>query len=231
MVTKQKMPNTPLPDPGQHDGAAHVQMSKRFQEHTSIEVSKGNRLQASEKVWASVSHAVKAVAERRGWRHNGHGLMKDVAVQLGKEQGKASVYRKHIKVAEGMHQNFYENREDWDDIEDARKDGEQFIAMLTRDRTRAPGKFTVASDSDQRRLGRLLGIKLPKDSEAAQRELDYLFPIGTTSDKGFSPALGYLVPRKENSKRGMALKPAGKCKGQRTRGKVLTQESLDKGRR
>ena len=51
-------------------------------------------------------------------------------MQLGKEQGKASVYRKHIKVAEGMHQNFYENREDWDDIEDARKDADQFIAIL-----------------------------------------------------------------------------------------------------
>ena len=41
MVTKQKVPNTPLPDPGQHDGAAHVQMSKRFQEHITIEVKQG----------------------------------------------------------------------------------------------------------------------------------------------------------------------------------------------
>ncbi len=231
MVTKQKEPNTPLPDPGQHDMAAHRQMSKRFEEHTSIEISKGNRLQASEKIWASVSHAVKAVAENRGWSHNGHGLMKDVAVQLGKEQDKASLYRKHFRVVEGMHQNFYENREDWDDIEDARKDGEQFIAILARDRTRAPGKFTIGSGSDQRRLGRLLGLRLPKDADATQKELDYLLPIGTTSDKGFSPGLGYVRPRRGKTSGGLTLKSARNRKGRRTQGKPLTQESLDKGRR
>ena len=231
MVTESKVPNTPLPKPGMHDQAAHSQMSKRFQEHTTIEINKGNRLQSSEKVWASVSHAVKAVAEKRGWKHNGHGLVKDVAVQLGKEQGKASLYRKHIKVAEGMHTNFYENREDWDDIEDARKDAEQFIDLLKRDLARSLGKFTVGSDSDQRRLGRLLGVKLPKDNEAAQKELDYLFPIGTTSKKGFSPGQGYKRPSKGKTSRGRALKPARDLKGRRAQGKPLTQESLDKGRR
>ena len=231
MVTKPKVPETPLPKPGTHDQAAHSQISRRFQEHATIEINKGNRLQASEKVWASVSHAVKAVAEKRGWKHNGHGLIKDVAVQLGKEQGRPSLYRKHIKVAEGMHQNLYENREEWDDIEDARKDAEQFMGLLKKDLARPPGKFIIGSGSDQRRLGRLLGLRLPRDAEATQKELDYLLPVGTTSEKGFSPGGGYKRPSRGKTSKGLALKPARSRKGRRAEGKPLTQESLDKGRR
>lgn len=73
---------TPLPAVGENDEKAYTQMSDRFKEHTVIEIEKENRLQASEKVWGSVSHALKAVAEQRGWQGDTHSATLRVGCRL-----------------------------------------------------------------------------------------------------------------------------------------------------
>ena len=108
-MTQQQVPSTPLPQVGASNETAHADMSQRFQEHTLIEIQKGNRLQASEKIWASVAHALKAVAENRGWQNNSHFLLQSIAVQLGHESGRHGEYRNHYDRAAAMHRNMYEN--------------------------------------------------------------------------------------------------------------------------
>lgn len=66
MTQERKAPQTPLPPVGEDDEKAHAQISVRFPEHTVIAIENDNRLQASEKVWGTVAHALKAVAEQRG---------------------------------------------------------------------------------------------------------------------------------------------------------------------
>ena len=48
----------------------------------------GNNVQASEKGWGATAQALKAIAESRGWNHQNHGLMVDIAKQVSDEQGR-----------------------------------------------------------------------------------------------------------------------------------------------
>ena len=155
----------------------------------------GNRLQASEKVWGTVTHALKAVAARRGWRHTSHTHLRDVANQLGLEKGLAVEYNRHMDKASSMHANFYENEADWDLIDIARKDADAFVAKLRSDLNRPPRPFTIRDANDQRRLGRLLGLSVPRDPVRAQQMLDRELPSGTRSPQGFAPKYGYRPPQ------------------------------------
>ena len=76
---------TVLPDPGNANMEDHVTISHRFLEHAKVEADKGNRLQAAEKVWGGVAHAIKAIGEKRGWHHDGHRNITEIGRHLGKE--------------------------------------------------------------------------------------------------------------------------------------------------
>ena len=211
-MTQQQAPSTPLPQVGASDETAHAEMSQRFQEHTLIEIEKGDRLQASEKIWASVAHALKAVAENRGWQNDSHYLLHAIAVQLGNESRRYGEYSDHYNSAAAiamprnmyeynsaaaMHRNMYENQEDWDTIEYARQDAQTFIDKLNslRSNNITPAPFLIRNESDQNRLAHLLGIRLPRRDAAGRKViLDQLLPINELSNEGFSPNYGYRLP-------------------------------------
>lgn len=208
-MPKRKTPETPLPPVGENDEKAHAQISDRFQEHAVIEIDNDNRLQAAEKVWASVAHSLKAVAEYRGWEHDDHSKLYDVARQLGTEIAearsrsrrtrprKAAAFVKHFDVANRMHDNFYENGRDWPDILDARDDAQAFIDQLNAFRDQPPGRFRLREPADQRRISRLLGLdKELRDKSAEERQayLDRILPLKSASPVGFSPAFGFRIP-------------------------------------
>ena len=75
-----------------------------------------NNMQASEKGWGATAHALKAIAEERGWNHNSHGLIVDIAKQVADEQGRADllplfgVARRctSISTKTGFHRNLLE---------------------------------------------------------------------------------------------------------------------------
>ena len=223
-IMPKRKPKTPLPAVGENDERAHAQISDRFQEHAVIEIDKENRLQAAEKVWASVAHAVKAVAEYRGWEHDSHSKLYDVARQLGTEAAeassksrrtrpkKAAAFVKHFDGASRMHDNFYENGRDWPDILDARDDAQVFIAQLNAFRDQPPGRFRLREPADQRRVARLLGLdKELRDKSEAERQayLDRVLPLRSASPVGFSPAFGFRLPgNPDDDGGGIAVEPS-----------------------
>ena len=73
------------------------------------ELADGDARQASEKGWGAAAQMVKAVAEDRGWQHNGHALLYEVVRSLaeGTSDGQVSTL---FHVAGNLHTNFYE---DW----------------------------------------------------------------------------------------------------------------------
>ena len=105
-MTTHKVPETPVPEPGQSDEAAHAAISQRFREHSVIEIEKGNRLQASEKIWAAVAQQLKALAEDRGWANDSHGHLGDIAWQLYRETSDRRIMD-WFRNVESMHTNFY----------------------------------------------------------------------------------------------------------------------------
>ena len=87
--------------------AFHADASRMMMEQAAPELAKGDSLQASEKGWGAVAHAVKAIAEGRGWRHNTHRDLFDVARRLANETGQPEILDLFI-MASGLHINFYE---------------------------------------------------------------------------------------------------------------------------
>ena len=43
--------------------------------------------EASNKVWGAAAHAIKAVAERRGWDHHAHAMLEEAVYRLVREEG------------------------------------------------------------------------------------------------------------------------------------------------
>ena len=208
-MATQKIPETPLPEPGQSDEAAHAAISRRFREHSVIEIEKGNRLQASEKIWASVAQQLKALAEDRGWINESHWHLRGIAWQLYRETRDDRI-RLLFRSVESMHTNFYENEETWDDVEGAWVDAEELVERLEALRGQPPAAYTPRSESDQIRLAGLLGYDLRNLPPGQRRAILGRFPLGQASPVGFAPNYGYRRPDGNgNSGGGAPARPQG----------------------
>lgn len=184
--------DTPLPEPSEYQSPTnHVDISNRFgKEHLPIELDKGNRLQASEKIWGSVAHAVLAAGKRRDWKTGvQHSRIRDAAVQLGAELdqaegnlpnspgGKEALFRSRVDEASLMHQNFYQNNKDEDAIEEAAENAGDFLSDLEPLILADPSPYAPDDIRDQRRLARIWGIEVPPNKSPEQEPmLDRLFP-------------------------------------------------------
>ena len=187
MITK--VPDTHLPPAGSNGLDDHVQMSKRFQEHTAIEIGKRNRLQASEKIWASVAQMLKAIAKRRGCTNLSHTDLGYISAQLGRENDAEGEYAKYYLSVAQLHSNFYENGFGLVTIKGAREKAEEFIKLLHRDLERAPGPFT-ARDVDNR--DRLNSLGRP-DRKGLPRKMPKV-KVGDSSPFGFAPKFAPRAP-------------------------------------
>ena len=88
--------------------AEHLRISRQFLRQAEEEFAKGDRLQASEKGWGAAAHAVKAVAQHRGWRHDGHRYLFEAIDKIYGETGDPE-FLDHFQMANSLHMNFYEN--------------------------------------------------------------------------------------------------------------------------
>ena len=165
---------TQLPGPGASNIEDHVQMGRRFLEQAGIELDKGDRLQASEKVWGAVAHSLKAIGIQRGWVHNSHANVIAIGEHLAREFERDDFYD-YVDTADSMHVNFYENAREEDGVRRALNRAAIFIAELDKVRASLPMPYTIKDVTDQRRVGRLLG--LPREER---------IPIGQRSEVGFS---------------------------------------------
>ena len=84
----------------------HAQTALDFLEASDQEFAAGDRLQASEKLWGAASHALMAVALRRGWSHGSHYALKEAAERLTDEHDDFKIELQFL-AAEKFHRNFY----------------------------------------------------------------------------------------------------------------------------
>ena len=84
----------------------HVQTAREFLADADEEFAAGDVLQASEKMWGAATHAVIAVAQRRGWLYGGHREMRIVVERLAQEHDDPTLSPR-FSVAEKLHANFY----------------------------------------------------------------------------------------------------------------------------
>ena len=150
---------TALPDPGQLTPDGHAQISRRFLAQARIHLEEHDRLQAGEKIWGAAAHALKAIGEQRGWDHDGHVNVIDIAEHLGREFGLAVAFNRYLACAEYVHKNFYNNKRSESSIRLALDDVETLVNELAIIRNSPPRPYTVTDNGDRIRLGRLLGLR------------------------------------------------------------------------
>ena len=80
-----------------------------------IELNKGDILQATEKVWGSTAHALKAVCQRMGWNHHAHNHLTAAANYITTELGREDL-RLAFGYLESLHANWYEHQRDATEI-------------------------------------------------------------------------------------------------------------------
>jgi len=104
------MTTTPaLPEPGAATVEDRVQISRRFIQQAPGELERGDRLQATEKIWGALSQMLKAHGQQRGWMNLGsHRTEGHIAQHMDIEYDEIPVLRAYVAVDNG-HRNFYDN--------------------------------------------------------------------------------------------------------------------------
>ncbi len=136
------------------DAYDYVALSQHLIRQTDAELEKGDHYQAAEKGWGAVAHAIKAVAEQRGWNHDNHFLLHEAAFQLSAEFDRADLMDMYDS-AERLHQNFYGCYMRRDEVERRINRAKTFSEQLEVIRNSPPRPFIPQNHDQRRRLDRL----------------------------------------------------------------------------
>ena len=139
----------------------HMQISRRFIEHAKAELEKGERLQASEKVWGAAGHALAAIGKERGWVTGTNEQKEQIALHLAREFGNPSIRtRFNAGYRDEAHGNFHRNDQPAEAIKVQIEDVEIFVAQLQQFRDEGPQAFTVDGPDAAARITALSGRKV-----------------------------------------------------------------------
>ena len=85
--------------------------------------------QASEKGWGATPQMLKAIAEQRGWEHHRHRHYHRAAIRILAETGDGEISRL-FDSASALHENFYENDMETDEVAERLDDVEALMDKL-----------------------------------------------------------------------------------------------------
>ena len=108
----------------------HTQTANEFLQAADREFANGDTLQASEKMWGAASHAIMAIAQRRGWPHGTHRSLSQAVQRIARELDDLEM-RGMFSMAEQFHANFYHGHLEGFQVEDYREEVRLFINRLT----------------------------------------------------------------------------------------------------
>ena len=91
------------------NGLNHWETSRRLMLQADVEFAAGDLIQASEKGWGAAAHAIKAIAQERGWRHDSHARLFGIANRLAAITGMDEI-SDLFQTASQTHRNFYEGK-------------------------------------------------------------------------------------------------------------------------
>lgn len=108
------------------DHAAH---SAALLAHAQEMIDKGDRLQASEKIWGAVAHKLKEIARKRGWSWRKHGAYNALVGYLRNETDNPELGTL-FRSADSLHANFYDDQYEHWQLVDGLADAKKLIALL-----------------------------------------------------------------------------------------------------
>ena len=85
----------------------HTERSWHFLELVDDEVERGEMEEAGNKLWGAAAHAIKAVAQRRGWPHGAHRDLEEVVMRLVDDEDAPAILFTYYTSANWFHSRFY----------------------------------------------------------------------------------------------------------------------------
>lgn len=162
----------PLPEPGFQSPDDRRAIARRSIMQARQYLEQGDRLQAGEKAWGAIAHNLKAIGEQRGWHHGSHQQIENIGRQIVVEFENAELSNFIAETFHNGHRNFYENYRTIEEMRITIEAAEEALPMLEELQSVNPQPFTIASNTQLRRLRALTG----------NTELQ----MGNTSPVGFS---------------------------------------------
>ena len=161
-------------------------MSRHLLRQAEEELEKGDALQASEKIWGAVAHALKAVAQQRGWNHRFHNHLRAVAYFLAREWNRSG-WNINFDAFDAMHTNLYEHHIHVGDLLPKLELARIYCQELWETRVSEPPAREPLSPAERRAQGALLRTLTRQLREAAafgdqftEEELEDLPPVTPT---------------------------------------------------
>ncbi len=111
--------------------AEFVEKGYRLLYQGKYELTTGDSVQASEKLWGAAAQMVKGVAAKRRWPHRTHRDLFSVITRLMQETGDHEL-PVLFAVASDLHQNFYEQLQPIELVESKTPAIERLVQKLAR---------------------------------------------------------------------------------------------------
>ena len=108
----------------------HSERSWHFLDLVDEEVARGELEEASNKLWGAVAHAIKAVAERKGWFHGSHNALAETVMRLIDDEGAPPMLYIYYTSANWFHSRFYGGPPTGHEILQAKGEMAQLIRIL-----------------------------------------------------------------------------------------------------
>ena len=147
----------PLPEPGFQSADDRRTIGRRFILQARDHLNEGDRLQAGEKAWGAIAHNLKAIAELRGWNHGSHQQIENIGRQIVAEFENGELGNAIAETFQNGHRNFYENYRTIEEMGITIEAAEEVLPTLEAMAIAPPRPFTIASNTQLRRLRALTG--------------------------------------------------------------------------
>ena len=151
-------PNNPESEQQRRDKSErYFRLSQRLLKHAQEQLDLGDTVQASEKAYGAVSHAVKSCAELRGWNHFNHHRVELILDQLRDEWDDPELTIFHTVVKE-LHNNFFEYQLGTARVGDCVQTASMLLHKLETIKNAPPRPLpsTGLSNEQRRRLSQLM---------------------------------------------------------------------------
>ena len=132
----------------------YAAISQRLLRQAQEELDAEDLIQASEKAWGAAAHAIKSVAEKWGWYHQGHFRLNAVVDFIAVERGRKDLVDLYLHPTL-THINYYEHRLESDKVQMAIDDTRVFVQEMDKIRAEPVPSFPSLQDltrPQQRRL-------------------------------------------------------------------------------
>ena len=144
----------------------YTEISRYLIEEAQHQLDRGDLIQASEKAWGATAHAIKSLAQTRGWNHTRHDLLADVVEQISEEWDRTDL-ETLFRSANYLHNNFYEHAMTPTQVRGAINDATALIEELHALRQQPPRPFTPETRDQQTRLRKLTRHPPPDDDDVS----------------------------------------------------------------